>query len=250
MKKNIPNFLTLMNVLAGSLAVVFALDNQWPTMALLVLAGLIFDFLVGVSARALKVQSKLGLQLDSLADMVTFGLVPGVVMYQLFTMSLGVSQEINSGSGEEALRLSAVLPFAGFAVTLASAVRLARFNIDERQTTSFIGLPTPANALLVVSLPMILLYNGNDALNNIILNPWFLFVHTTLSCYLLNAPIPLFSLKFKSWGFKDNSLRYIFLFVCLFCIGTMKFLSVPVIILIYLLMSLFFFRPAAKNSTG
>ncbi|GGD42762.1 CDP-alcohol phosphatidyltransferase family protein [Muriicola marianensis] len=246
MKKNIPNLLTLMNVLAGSLAVVFALDNQWGTMALLVLGGLIFDFLDGLSARALKVQSKLGLQLDSLADMVTFGLVPGIVMYQLFTMSLGGHQGMEAGSGKDVFQLFALLPYAGFAVTLASAVRLARFNIDERQATSFIGLPTPANALLVVSLPMILLYNGNDALNNIILNPWFLIIHTVLSCYLLNAPIALFSLKFKNWGFKDNSLRYIFLFISLFCIGTMKFLSVPVIILIYLLMSLFFFRPVEQ----
>ncbi len=249
MKKYIPNFLTLLNVLSGSLAVVFALKNDWEVMALLVLAGLIFDFLDGMSARALKVESKLGLQLDSLADMVTFGLVPGIVMYQLIGMSFGVSRGVLPDAGAGTLPLSSVLPYFGFAITLASAYRLARFNIDERQATSFIGLPTPANALLVVSLPMILLFNGSDALNRIILNPWFLIAQTALSSYLLNAPIALFSLKFKNWGFRDNALRYIFLFVSLICIGTMKFLSVPMIILIYLLISLFFFRATEKTST-
>ncbi len=247
MKKNIPNLLTLLNVLAGSVAVVFALKNRWDLMAAFVLAGLVFDFLDGFSARVLKVQSKLGLQLDSLADMVTFGLVPGIVMYQLLSLSLGGSPDLGPDEVDRALSFSSLLPFAGFAVTLASAVRLARFNLDDRQAIYFIGLPTPANALLIVSLPMILLYNGSDALNQIILNPWFLLAHTALSSYLLNAPIPLFSLKFKNWDFKDNALRYVFLFVSLICISTMKFLSVPVIILIYLLSSLLFFRDNTRS---
>lgn len=242
MRKNIPNFLTLLNVFAGSLAVIYALDNRWETMAFFVLMGLIFDFLDGFAARLLKVQSKLGLQLDSLADMVTFGLLPGIVMYQLFRMSLGVTP-----GAEQEFDYKFILPFAGFAITLSSAVRLARFNIDERQVSSFIGLPTPANTLLVVSLPMILIFNGNEALNQIILNPWFLLIHTALSSFLLNSGIPLFSLKFKNWGFKDNALRYTFLFVSLIFIGTMKFLSVPAIILFYLLSSLLFFRTPDKT---
>lgn len=132
-----------------------------------------------------------------------------------------------------------LLPFIGFTVTLSSAYRLARFNIDENQTTSFIGLPTPANALLIISLPLILIFNGNDALNAIILNPWFLIVLTLGSSLLLNAPIPLFAFKFKTWDFKDNAMRYIFIFISLVFIGTMKFLAIPAIILLYLLSSLF-----------
>ena len=242
MKKHIPNVLTLLNVLSGSLAVVFAVRNEWEVTAGLVLAGLVFDFLDGFSARVLKVQSKLGLQLDSLADMVTFGLVPGIVLYQLIGMSLGATSAMVAGETGAALALTEVVPFAGFAVTLSSALRLGRFNIDERQTSSFIGLPTPANALLILSLPMILLFNGSDALNRIILHPGFLLGLTALSALLLNAPILLFALKFKSWDFKSNALRYLFLGVSLICIGTMKFLSVPVIILIYLLSSLLFYK--------
>jgi CDP-diacylglycerol--serine O-phosphatidyltransferase len=246
-KKAIPNTLTLLNVLAGSMAVVFAVRNEWEITAGLVLAGLIFDFLDGFSARVLKVQSKLGVQLDSLADMVTFGLVPGIVLFQLIGMSLDTLPGVSAGESELVEVLFDILPFAGFAVTLSSALRLGRFNIDERQVTSFIGLPTPANALLVVSLPMILLFNGSEALNRIILDPWFLLGLTAVSTFLLNAPIPLFALKFKSWDFKSNALRYLFLGVSLICIGTMKFLSVPLIILIYLLSSLLFFRKSAKT---
>ncbi len=246
MKKHVPNVLTLLNVLSGSMAVVFAVRNDWEVTAGLVLAGLIFDFLDGFTARMLKVQSKLGVQLDSLADMITFGLVPGIVLFQLISMSLGANSVMGTSEAESSLVLSDILPFAGFAVTLSSALRLGRFNIDERQVSSFIGLPTPANALLIVSLPMILLFNGSDALNRIILDPWFLLGLTALSTLLLNAPIPLFALKFKSWDFKNNALRYLFLGISLICIGTMKFLSVPVIVLIYILSSLLFYEGEVK----
>ncbi len=208
-------------------------------MAFFVFLGMLFDFLDGMSARALKVQSPLGVQLDSLADMITFGLVPGIVMFQLLTMSetggwnLKITESLNWQS------FYSILPFFGFVITLSSAYRLARFNIDENQATSFIGLPTPANALLIISLPLILMFNGNDALNTIILNPWFLIVLTVISSLLLNAPIPLFALKFKTWDFKDNALRYIFILVSLVCIATMKFLSIPAIIVFYLLSSFF-----------
>lgn len=237
MKQHIPNILTLLNVFSGCLAVLFAVWNKWELMAFFVFLGMLFDFLDGLSARALKVQSPLGIQLDSLADMITFGLVPGIVMFQLLTMSetggwnLKISETVNWDS------FYGILPFFGFAITLSSAYRLARFNIDENQATSFIGLPTPANALLIISLPLILMFNGNDALNTIILNPWFLIALTVISSLLLNAPIPLFALKFKTWDFKDNALRYIFILVSLVFIGTMKFLAIPAIIVFYLLSS-------------
>ncbi|WP_297764260.1 CDP-alcohol phosphatidyltransferase family protein [uncultured Muriicola sp.] len=237
MKQHIPNILTLLNVFSGCLAVLFAVWNKWELMAFFVFLGLLFDFLDGLSARALKVQSPLGIQLDSLADMITFGLVPGIVMFQLLTMSetggwnLKMTETMNWDS------FYGILPFFGFAITLSSAYRLARFNIDENQATSFIGLPTPANALLIISLPLILMFNGNDALNSIILNPWFLIILTVISSLLLNAPIPLFALKFKTWDFKDNAVRYIFILVSLVFIGTMKFLAIPAIIIFYLLSS-------------
>jgi CDP-diacylglycerol--serine O-phosphatidyltransferase len=109
--------------------------------------------------------------------------------------------------------------------------------LDENQVSSFIGLPTPANALLIISLPLILFYNGSESVNAIILNPWFLVLLTILSAYLLNCNLPLFALKFKNWSFKDNAQRYIFLTVSLVMIITMKFLAIPFIILFYILSS-------------
>ncbi|MEM6816324.1 MAG: phosphatidylserine synthase, partial [Bacteroidota bacterium] len=125
----------------------------------------------------------------------------------------------------------------GFLITLSSAVRLAKFNIDEDQADSFIGLPTPANALLILSLPLILLYHNNDALNDIILNEWFLIVLTLLSTFLLNAKIELFTLKFKNWSFEGNEVRYLFLIGGLVLLLTLKFLAVPIITVIYILLS-------------
>ncbi|MGB5358987.1 MAG: phosphatidylserine synthase, partial [Eudoraea sp.] len=116
--------------------------------------------------------------------------------------------------------------------------RLAKFNIDENQATSFIGLPTPANALFILSLPLILLNQANDYLNAIILNPWFLVIITILSSYLLNSRIELFALKFKNWSFKDNALRYIFIIVSLVLLLTMKFLAVPAIVFFYIVSSM------------
>ncbi len=233
MKKHIPNLLTLMNVFCGSVAVVFAVRNQLELAALFMFLGIIFDFFDGLAARVLHVKSALGLQLDSLADVITSGLVPGVVMFQLFNMSEFGGWNATSGSWVMNLKLS-TLPFFGFLITLASAYRLAKFNLDDRQQTSFIGLPTPANALLIISLPMILLYHNNDFLNTLILNQWFLVGITGLSCYLLNSNIELFALKFTNWGFKDNAMRYIFIALSLVLLSTMQYLAIPLLILFYI----------------
>lgn len=235
MKQHIPNFITLLNLFCGCIAVVFAVFNQLDLAALFVILGIFFDFFDGLAARMLKVQSEIGVQLDSLADMVTSGVVPGLVMFQLLTMSqkggwnldfFGVHTEIG------------LLPLFGFLITLASAYRLANFNVDENQVSSFLGLPTPANALLILSLPLILIYQNNTFLNEIILNQWFLMGLTIVSCYLLNSKIRLFALKFDNYGFKDNGLKYIFLFLSLVFLVTLKFLAIPLIIISYILFSL------------
>lgn len=243
MKRHIPNTITLLNVFCGCVAVVFAVRNDLEIAALFVFLGIFFDFFDGLAARVLKVQSELGLQLDSLADMITSGLVPGIVMFQLLKMSsaggwnLEFGAETSAGLSQVSAELS-VLPFLGFVITLASAYRLAKFNIDENQVSSFRGLPTPANALLIFSLPLILLYHNNEFLSGIILNQWFLVGMTFLSAYLLNSDIELFALKFKNWSFKDNALRYVFIVICLVSIGTMKFLAIPFIIVFYVASSL------------
>lgn len=234
MKKHIPNFITLLNLFCGCIATVFAVMNQLEFAAVFVFLGIFFDFLDGFAARVLNVKSELGVQLDSLADMVTSGVVPGVVMFQLLNMAekggwnldvLGMHTEVG------------VLPLFGFLITLASAYRLANFNVDENQVSSFIGLPTPANTLLILSLPLILFYQGNQILNDIILNQWFLMGLTLVSTYLLNSKIELFSLKFNNWSFKDNAIKYLFLIGSLVLLLTLKFLAVPLIIVFYVLAS-------------
>ncbi|MBU2945153.1 CDP-alcohol phosphatidyltransferase family protein [Zobellia uliginosa] len=238
MKKYIPNLITLLNVFCGCIATVFAVSSQLEMAALFVCLGIFFDFFDGLAARMLRVQSELGVQLDSLADMITSGLVPGIVMFQLLGMSTNGGWNASDGPIFTFEGISGLLPFLGFLITLGSAYRLAKFNIDENQVSSFVGLPTPANALLILSLPLILLYQNNDALNGIILNEWFLIFMTVVSTYLLNANIELFALKFKTWNFKDNALRYIFLVVSAVLLLTLKFLAVPFIIVFYVVASL------------
>lgn len=237
MTKHIPNFLTLLNVLAGCIATVFAAYNQLEYAALFVFIGVVFDFLDGFAARMLKAYSELGLQLDSLADMVTSGLVPGMIMFQLLRMATSegwTEPHLVNFDGS----LGSWLPFAGFVLTMASAYRLAKFNIDTEQTDSFMGLPTPANALFVIALPLILLYQNNEVLSGLIHNPWFLIGVVLANSWLMNARIPLFSLKFKTWGFAGNEVRYIFLALCLVGLLTMKFMAIPAIIVLYVLLSL------------
>jgi len=130
------------------------------------------------------------------------------------------------------------IPIIGLFVTLASAYRLAKFNVDEEQQTFFKGLPTPANTLLIMSLPLILEFQNNDAINAIILNAWFLIALTLLSCYLLNSNIKLFALKFKDFSFKNNAMRYIFILLSLVLLIVLHFAAIPIIILLYIILSL------------
>lgn len=238
LKKHVPNLITSLNLLSGSIAVIFAVQGNLVLAAIFVAAGIFFDFFDGLAARALDVKSEVGLQLDSLADVVTSGVVPGIVMYQLIIKALPSSGSLSTdwNSSEFDLNLQ---PFAliGLLIIVASAYRLAKFNVDDRQTDSFIGLPTPANALLILSLPLILTYESVPMINQLILNEWFLVGLTILSCILLNAELPLFALKFSDWGFKENKLRYFFIISCLLLIVFLKFIAIPVIILLYVLLS-------------
>ena len=234
MKRYIPNALTLLNLFCGCIAVIFAVNNNFITAALFVFLGIFFDFFDGFAARKLNVQSELGVQLDSLADMVTSGLVPGIVMYKLLELI-----ELDWGETDTSQILFGVSIFSclGLTITLASAYRLAKFNIDTEQQNYFKGLPTPANALLILSLPLIMEYQNSDLINSIILNQWFLIGLTAFSCWILNANIKLFALKFKDWSFKNNSIRYIFILLCVVLLIVLQFAAIPLIILLYISMS-------------
>lgn len=242
-KAFIPNFVTLLNLFCGSIAVIFVVNNHFMLAAIFVFLGIFFDFFDGLLARKLNVQSDLGIQLDSLADMITSGLVPGLIMFKLLELATNTNGVSVTVDWSDSMYWSgvnvSVLPFLGLLITLSSAYRLARFNIDEDQQTYFKGLPTPANALLVLSLPLILEFQNNDLINATILNPWFLVVLTLLSTYLLNSPIKLFALKFKDYSFKSNAVRYIFLILSLVLLIVLQFAAIPLVILLYILLSLF-----------
>jgi CDP-diacylglycerol--serine O-phosphatidyltransferase len=230
--KYIPNTFTLANLFSGCLGVLFAVNDRMEYAALFVALGIFCDFFDGFFARKFNVASDVGLQLDSLADMVTSGLVPGIVMYQLLNQASGLPW------GEEQLSYAPSFRWFGLAITLASAYRLAKFNVDERQTSSFIGLPTPANAIFILSIPLILIFEEYAFAKALFSNPYVLLAITALSCFLLNAELPLFALKFKNFSWKDNIKRYVFLVLCIILLITLKYLAIPLIIMGYILMSL------------
>lgn len=229
-KAQIPNLITLLNLFSGCFALIFAFHQDFKFAFFFVSLGIFFDFFDGFFARMFKVSSPLGLQLDSLADMVTSGVVPGVVMYQLMNHALGFPS-----FGWPTL----LFPFLGFIITLGSCYRLANFNVDTRQTDSFIGLPTPANALFILSLPLILFDNQYEFITKTLSNEYVLLAISLLSTYILNAEIPLFSLKIKNFSFAKNKLQIIFLAISLLLLVFFKILGIPLLILFYILLSVF-----------
>jgi len=243
-KKHIPNLITLLNLLSGTIAVLFAVNNELVIAAYLVFLGILFDFFDGFAARILNVQGELGKQLDSLADVVTSGVVPGIVLFQLITKAvnnedwnLNPTLPLNSSLYDN-FNTTFLISMIGLVVTLAAAYRLAKFNIDERQTSSFIGLPTPAAALIVLSLPLILAYSNNEFANHLIKNVWFLVGLTLLLSYLMNAEIALFSLKFKDYSWKNNKTKYIFILLTAILCILLQFVAIPIVIVLYILISL------------
>lgn len=237
MKKHIPNLLTLGNLFCGTVAILFALKSDYTATALLVVIGIGFDFFDGFVARLLNVQGELGKQLDSLADMVTSGVVPGIIMLQLLINAID-TDAVGYFGVDEYGATGSNLPYLGLLLTLGAGYRLAKFNIDERQTDSFIGLPTPAMSLFIVSLPLIAEFSSQPFFSNLVMNKYFLITTTLLMTILMNAELPLFSLKFKNYGFKDNIMKYLFLIASVVLITVLKFVAIPIIILLYIMISI------------
>lgn len=223
-KSQVPNTITLLNLFCGCIAAVFAFKLAFEMAFLFVCLGIFLDFFDGFFARLFRVSSPLGLQLDSLADMVTSGFVPGLVMYFMMKFSSGMSE-------------SSYFPFLGFIITMGSCYRLANFNIDTRQTDSFIGLPTPANALFIISLQLV--KTNNIYTVELFTNQWFLLLITLFSAYILNAEIPLFSLKIKNFSLLKYKLQVGFLLFSIMMLAFLYYLAVPIIIISYILLSVF-----------
>ncbi len=222
MKKHIPNALTCANLLSGCIGIVYAFKGDLTVAAYAVLISGIFDFFDGFVARILGVKSEIGKELDSLADVVSFGFLPGVVMFQLLTQS-------NYSSP--------YLPYVAFLITIFSALRLAKFNIDTRQTEDFIGLNTPMNTLFIVSLPFI----KNDY-PDIVNNTFILIGITVVTSWLLTSEIKIFSLKFGTFTWADNKVKFIFLIVSALLIAFLKFAAIPIVLIIYIASSYLHFR--------
>lgn len=275
-KKNIPNFITMCNLFSGCVGIVFALEGNLVWCAYMVGIACIFDLLDGMIARVLGVTSEIGKQLDSMADVVSFGVVPGVLLYKMIIATqLFVSFNENPLTflSDQAKQGASVnyLAMTGFLVTVFSGIRLANFNIDTRQQYSFIGLPTPGNALLIASLPLSIPESLTDMLRpigsltfeqisafatdigdegsiySILLQPYSVVALTLISSFLLVAPLPLFALKFKNFSIADNKVRYAFLALSFALLLIFKFLGVPLIIILYIVLSVINTMTTKKN---
>jgi len=197
-KKHIPNTITCCNLISGCIATYWALCGVWHLALLFIVIGAVFDFFDGMSARLLGVSSPIGKELDSLADDITFGFAPSAIIFDFLK------------SGIQYLPWH-YLAYVAFVMAAFSALRLAKFNLDERQAMGFIGLPTPANALFWGAL---LVGTGDWLLSSPYLY-YAVFAAMLVSCWLLVAEIPMFALKFKSWGWHGNEVKYVFLLTCI-----------------------------------
>jgi CDP-diacylglycerol---serine O-phosphatidyltransferase len=236
--RHLPNLMTLANLFCGCLAIVSIFGGELTTASIFIFIAALLDFGDGFVARKLNAFSELGKQLDSLADMVSFGVVPGLMLYALFVM------------GSTRYDFDPTFMMTGqyfmFSVTLFSCLRLALFNIDTRQSTYFIGVPTPANTMMIMSLPFIL--EGNVfGFEDYIYHPFFLILFAGISSYLLVAEIPLLALKFKSFAWNVNKGPYLLLIVSALSILLLKFAAAPIILIFYVILSLIF--PPNKKTT-
>ena len=222
--RHIPNFITCCNLFCGCIASVMAFQAKYETAIAFIILGAVFDFFDGMLARLFKVSGPLGKELDSLADDITFGFAPSAIVFSLF-------KEVHYPAF--LMPMEAYLPYCAFLIAVFSAYRLGKFNIDPRQSTSFIGLPTPANALFWGSLVV----GGHDFLVSESFNAIYLIGLVLLMSYLLIAEIPMFSLKFKNLSWKDNQISYLFLSVCTPLLVFFKLSGFAAIILWYILLS-------------
>ncbi|MCX6315753.1 MAG: CDP-alcohol phosphatidyltransferase family protein [Bacteroidetes bacterium] len=248
--KQIPNLFTLLNLVCGCLAIIFTLQNGiiisadangnqllavpekiWMASLFIGLAAVI-DFLDGFVARLMNAGSEMGKQLDSLSDLVSFGVAPGLIVYQFLRLSIA--------RGEDGLEASYLWLLPALALPCAAAWRLAKFNLDSSQSYSFKGMPVPTVGMFFASLPLIY-WNVNEPwVTKLLLNQWFLYGLVLLFCWLMVSSLPLMSLKFKDYSFKNNMPKYLLAIISLAAIFLLKWLAVPAIVLAYVVLSLLF----------
>ncbi len=253
--KQIPNLFTLLNLVFGCLAIVFTLQNGimitvdsegtellyipekiWMASLFIGLAAVV-DFLDGFVARLFKASSEMGKQLDSLADLVSFGVAPGMIIYQFLRLSFAQQ--------EGGLDVSLLWLLPAFVLPCAAAWRLARFNLDTEQSFSFKGMPVPAVGIFVASLPLIYWNVNEEWIQNLLLNKWLLYALVAVLSWLMVSTLPLMALKFKDFSVKHNLPKYLLVVIAIATILILKWLAAPVIVVAYVLISLLF-----KNKTA
>ena len=229
-------FITSLNLASGSLAVFFGIEGQLGWAAIFIFAAAVFDFLDGLAARLLQAYSEIGKQLDSLADLVSFGLAPAAMLFTMLELTMF---KTNQPIFEiEATPLQWVFLFSVLIVPIAGAFRLAKFNIDDRQTDSFLGLPIPANAIFYASLGLLLELGAKPEINTVILNRFNLMTAIVLLSALMISEVPMFSFKFKSLKWKDNQVRFLFVALVVAMAVFLQFYAIPLVIISYVVISL------------
>ena len=237
-RKHIPNFITCLNIVSGTLAVILAIKGHLSLAVIFIFAAAIFDFLDGMAARLLNAYSPMGKELDSLADLVSFGLAPGMLMMVMLEYSLfGINVRAESFASLSFWEIVCIS--TSLLIPVASALRLAKFNIDTRQTDSFIGLPTPANAIFIGALALISEYGKYGQIDTFIFQPAVLCVITLGMSLLLVSEVPMFSLKFKSLKWNENKVRFIFLGLSAALILSLSIYGIAALIVIFILISIF-----------
>ena len=221
MSKHIPNLLTISNLICGCIALYFTFKGELVFTAYLIGIAAIFDFMDGAAARLLNISNPLGKELDSMADMISFGLVPGSVVFHLLEEST-LSQ----------------YSFMALVIPIFSAYRLAKFNIDENQNENFIGLPTPANCLVFVSIPLITTFNSESTIAYLVEIPEILLIITVLMSLALVSRINMFSLKFKNFKLQDNKFIFFLITMSIILLTWLEFSAIPIIILLYIMISI------------
>jgi CDP-diacylglycerol--serine O-phosphatidyltransferase len=248
--KQIPNLFTLLNLVFGCLAIVFTLQNGimitvdaegtellyipekiWMASLFIGLAAVV-DFLDGFVARLFKASSEMGKQLDSLADLVSFGVAPGMIIYQFLRLSFAQQ--------EGGLDVSLLWLLPAFVLPCAAAWRLARFNLDTEQSFSFKGMPVPAIGIFVASLPLIYWNINEEWIQNLLLNKWVLYAVVAVLSWLMVSTLPLMALKFKDFSVKNNLPKYLLVVIAIAAVLILKWLAAPVIVVAYVLISLLF----------
>ena len=232
MTRHIPNTITSLNLVCGcigiGMAVQYGVDGL-PAAAFWMFLAAVFDFFDGFVARLLKVSSPFGKEMDSLADVVSFGVLPGLMVFVMLNACVG-----------EVEGVARYFPYVAFLIPVFSGLRLAKFNIDTRQSESFIGLPTPANAIFFASFPLILAYQPDKFvfITSVISNPAVLMFLSVFMSLLLVSELRMFALKFKGFGIKGNEIKYLFLLLSLLLLLLMQYTAIPLILVLYILLSL------------